>query len=135
MDVAYDMVYVLVVDYNLRVAALYEFLHKHVCGAVVYVYGVNLSARYHAVPYLGLWEVKGILEYLDLIVYVGILGIVDARLHKIVEVYFGESLIIVLLIHAYSYDAQQHLRYQCGELAYWPKQYVEYVGWEREYAQ
>ena len=80
------MVYVVVIDNNLRVSALYKLLHELLSGAVVYVDSVYLRSGHHAVAHLGLRKVESVLKHLHLIINLIVLRVVYARLYKIVEI-------------------------------------------------
>ena len=100
VDVAHDVVYVVAVHDNLRVAALDELLLQ-LLDTAVDAHGVNLSTGHHAIAHADIRELERVLENLHLIVNVlVVLGIVYAGVYQVVEVYLGKSLIVVLLFHA-----------------------------------
>ena len=119
MNIAHHMVDVALVYDNLRIAALYKHLLQLLQVAGIHVYGIYFGTRNHAVAHLGIWEVKSVLEYIHLVVDIFfILCIIDARLHKIVEVYLCESLVVGLFLHFYANHSKKHLRQESREFAY-----------------
>ena len=92
------MVDVTLEDDYLAVSTLYKTLLKLVKGTVICIDGIDFSTWYHAVTNLGIREVKGVLEYLNLIVDVVIvLGIIYAGLYQVVEIDFGKCTCFLFL--------------------------------------
>lgn len=129
MYVADDMVNVALIDYNLTVSALYELLLQLVEGAVIGVDGIDFRTRYHTVADLCIGEVEGILKNLYLIVdVVVVLGVVDARLHEIVEVDLRKRSFLLLSRYLHAEEAEHASRQPCGYDADRPQQDIEDEG-------
>ena len=117
VDVADDVVDVLLVDEDLGVAALDKLLLQLVGRAVVGD-GIDLRARHHAVADLEVGEVEGILEDLHLVVDLASLRrVVDGGLDEVVEVHLGKRAVVVALLHLDAQEAQEEAREQGGEAA------------------
>ena len=98
MDIANDMVDVFPIDNKFRVTALHETVLQLFHRTVFYVNSLYLRTRYHTVAHLGVRKVEGVMEYLHLVLnLVFVFGIVDARLHQIVEINLREFLILLFL--------------------------------------
>ena len=107
MDVADDMVDVVLIYDNLRESALYKLVAEFIHCAVLHIHRLNLGAWHHAIPHLGVAEVEGVVEDLHLGGYLlVVLGVVDTALHEIVEIHTGKACSLLLLFHLHSHDKE-----------------------------
>ena len=102
MYISDDIVDALFVDDELGEAALDKGAHEFLGGGLL-AHGLYLGAVDHAVAYAEVGEVEGILEDLDLGIYIlGAVALLDARLDEVVEVHLGESLSRTLFVEFYA---------------------------------
>ena len=127
MYVSDDVVNVFLVDNHFAMTALHEYLQQLV-DAAFDADGMDFGTRYHAVAHLGIRKVERVLEDFDFIFNLVVtLGVVNARLKKIVEVNLCERVVVALLLHPYAEKPEQSAREQRGKSADGPQQYVEHV--------
>ena len=67
MNITYDMIDVILEDYDLRIATLYELLFELIDRAID-IHGIDLRTRDHTVAHFGVGEVERVLENLYLVV-------------------------------------------------------------------
>ena len=135
VDVALDMVDVVVIDEDFRVAALDEFLAQFVGGAVVSD-GDDFRARNHAVADARFAEIEGVLEDFDLVVdVVVVLCAVDAGMDEIVEIDSRKFAFLDLLVHPNPENPKENLRQKRGKFAHGPQQNVAQIGGHGEEVQ
>ena len=92
VDIAHDVVDILLIDHNLRKAGTRKEREKVVARCAVLIYCYYLVARTHALPYGSVFEVDGVAEDLHFIVHILLL------LLPAMELLFE---IVVELIHRY----------------------------------
>ena len=110
MNVSHHVVYIILVNNNFREAALDKSVEEFFYRATFYVNSLHLCAWHHTVSYLSICKIECILEYLHLVFNILIiLGIIYARLHKIIEVYLCESLVVIIIFNVYTENQQQNL--------------------------
>ena len=129
MDVADDMVDVVLIHYYLGESALYELVAQFIYGTFLHVHSLNLGAWHHAIPHLGVAEVEGVVEDFHLIGYLlVILGIVDTALHEIVEIHSGESRSLLLFLHLHSHHEEHGTGKEGGKARYGIEHDIEHHG-------
>ena len=93
MDIADDMIYILLIYNDFRVTAFYEFLTQFLQRRIL-LYCLDFCTWNHTVTYFGIAEVERILKYLDFIInFIFIGSIINARLNQIVKIHLGKALI------------------------------------------
>ena len=108
VDIAYDMVHIVVINQYLGVTGLDEHLPQGIPRYAL-LHCTHLIARNHAVTGLDIREIKNVLEYPDLLVRLTALLISrQGRLDKVIQIHLRESLGGVLLVYAHAQYPEQH---------------------------
>ena len=132
VDVSHDVVDIFLINDNLGITALDEFLAQ-ILQWCLHLHCLYLGSRNHTVANLGIWEIQGILENLHLIVNFVIIGsIVDARLYQIIQIHLRESFISLFTLHLHTYQTEQTLAQESTELADRPQDDVAQIGYRTE---
>ena len=128
MDIARDVVNILMIDNNLRLSAIHKDGHQVIQRTVV-LYGLNLRSGYHTVAHLSVGKVQSILENLHFLVdIVLILSIINTRLHQIVEVHFRKCIVVFLLLYLKAKDAEDNPGKHRTETRNGPKHHIAEIG-------
>ena len=110
MDIADDVVNVFLIDNDFGVATLNEAALQVFNRRVVNVNSLNLRTGNHAVAYLRVGKVEGIVENLDFLVHLVIVGgMVKAALYQIVQINLAELLLTGSCQHLDTKDAKHNL--------------------------
>ena len=132
VNISRNMVYILFIYNDFRITALYEFLLQFFERSI-HFNSLNLSTGHHTVAYFSIGEIKGILEYLHLIInFIFIGSIIDTWLHKIIKVYLRKAFIRPLSIHLHTYQTQQALTQESTELADRPQYHIAQISYRTE---
>ena len=124
MDIADDMIYILLIYNDFRVTAFYEFLTQFLQRRIL-LYCLDFCTWNHTVTYFGIAEVERILKYLDFIInFIFIGSIINARLNQIVKIHLGKALISRFSIHLHAHQAKQNLTQEGTKLAYRPQNHI-----------
>ena len=109
MNISFYMINIILINHNLRITTLHEFLTQ-VLKRCIQANRLNFSTRNHTIPYFSIRKIQSVLEYLDFIVNIRILlCIIYTGLDKIIQIHFRKSFIPSLIVHFNTKNLQQHL--------------------------
>ena len=128
MDIADDMIYILLIYNDFRVTAFYEFLTQFLQRRIL-LYSLDFCTWNHTVTYFGIAEVERILKDLDFIIDFILIGsIINARLNQIIKIHLRKALIPRFYIHLHAHKTKQNPTQEGTELAYRPQNHIADIG-------